>query len=119
MMKSLSTKQIRKELEESEAVRVTQSYDTGLKIIVDWARVQKNRWLPVYSSTSTYHICPNTGNFEDCRYCEAYDEDRDKFLEKCYNLWKKEVVTDEVLVGRLVDAAKDAWCTIEFRRKDE
>lgn len=92
-----------------------QPLPNGYKIVVEYNRIKDNRWLPNYTTTSTFHVCPNTGEFKDCKDCPIYQmDDKEKFLEDCKAIHLKQRINDEEMVRRVNDCARVSECKVSF-----
>lgn len=97
---------------------MTQFLPTGRKVWVEWVRSDKNKWLPIYKTDSAYHICPYTGLFGACAFCDAYNDDA-KIMEKnCWTRWEREWIDDNEMASRATACANATGCTIDFRSID-
>lgn len=98
-------------------INMEQILPSGRKVCVQWNRTKNNKWMPVYSTDSVYHICPYDGQFIDCNRCECYNDLPDEMLKACEA--KLEYISNEEMASRATACANAHCCTISFRSTDE
>lgn len=99
-------------------ISMEQLLPSGRKVCVEWTRIDKNGWLPIYSTDSVYHICPYNGRFGACLVCKAYNDDAKTMADNCWKEWQKELISNEEMTSRAIACADAPGCTISFRSVD-
>lgn len=101
-----------------DIVKMTQALPGGQEYAVEWRRIKKDKWLPNFTTTSTFPICPNDGQFKKCEDCSAWSEDKEEMLTNCAKRWQLEAITDEEMVSRAIACERDGKCKISFGSYD-
>ena len=89
-------------------ITFTQPLSKGRYIEEVYTKTPKG-WLLMYTSNSTYHICPYDGQFRNCSDCGASDEKFD--MNFCLN--KRQYFSTAALVER-IDLCQKAKVKVKF-----
>lgn len=90
-----------------QTITMTQTLPSGRNVYAKYVRIGKDKWNPIYSTDSAYHICPYDGQFRDCKVCDVTINGLD-----CIS--HEEVISSAEMASRATACANAKNCTINF-----
>lgn len=99
-------------------IKFSQKLPSGRSVYVNWVRLEKDKWLPNYSTDSAFQICTATGDFMTCNNCKAYDEDPEKMVKNCKRIHLRQIISDNEMAQRATACINAVGCTVDFRSID-